>query len=131
MAGQRQLHAAAGDPDRKDAPPAAAGEPDGLRQGAVAGPDAPLSGSAKAKKIAAGKNHPNRGTRSQGKVDGERGRRILRLRRYGRPFEGRAIGKWTRRDLVKAGLAASAGAMAGGELVAEPREPRLAGAATA
>ena len=41
------------------------------------------------------------------------------------------MGKWTRRDLVKAGLAASAGVMAGGELVAEPREPRLAGAATA
>ena len=41
------------------------------------------------------------------------------------------MGKWTRRDLVKAGLAASAGVMAGGELVAEPREPQLAGAARA
>ena len=41
------------------------------------------------------------------------------------------MGKWTRRDLVKAGLAASAGVMAGGELVAEPRESRLAGAAPA
>ena len=36
------------------------------------------------------------------------------------------MGKWTRRDLVKAGLAASAGVMTGGELLAEPR---LAGAA--
>jgi beta-galactosidase len=35
------------------------------------------------------------------------------------------MGKWTRRDLVKAGLAASAGVMTGGELLAEPR---LAGA---
>jgi beta-galactosidase len=31
------------------------------------------------------------------------------------------MGKWTRRDLVKAGLAASAGAMAGNDLMAEPR----------
>ena len=31
------------------------------------------------------------------------------------------MGKWTRRDLVKAGLAASAGALAGGELLAEGR----------
>jgi beta-galactosidase len=36
------------------------------------------------------------------------------------------MGKWTRRDLVKAGLAASAGAMAGGELLAEGREGRAA-----
>src|SRR5580698_6565838 len=40
--------------------------------------------------------------------------------------EGTAMGKWTRRDLVKTGLAASAGVMTGGELLAEPR---LAGAA--
>ncbi len=31
------------------------------------------------------------------------------------------MGKWTRRDMVKAGLAASAGAMAGSDLLAEPR----------
>jgi beta-galactosidase len=31
------------------------------------------------------------------------------------------MAKWTRRDLVKAGLVASAGAMTGGELVADPR----------
>ena len=36
------------------------------------------------------------------------------------------MGKWTRRDLVKTGLAASAGVMTGGELLAEPR---LAGTA--
>ncbi len=35
------------------------------------------------------------------------------------------MGKWTRRDLVKAGLAASAGVMTGSELLAEPREARL------
>src|ERR1017187_10212740 len=45
--------------------------------------------------------------------------------------EGRDMGKWTRRELGKGGRAASAGVMAGGELVAEPRESRLAGAATA
>ena len=38
------------------------------------------------------------------------------------------MGKWTRRDLVKAGLAASASVMAGSELIAEPR---LAAAAPA
>jgi beta-galactosidase len=32
------------------------------------------------------------------------------------------MGKWTRRDLVKAGLAASASVMTGSELLAEPRE---------
>ena len=37
------------------------------------------------------------------------------------------MGKWTRRDLVKAGLAASADVMTGGDLLAEPRESRLAG----
>ena len=31
------------------------------------------------------------------------------------------MGKWTRRDLVKAGLAASAGVMTGSDLMAEPR----------
>ncbi len=36
------------------------------------------------------------------------------------------MSKWTRRDLVKAGLAASAGVMTGTELLAEPRESRLA-----
>jgi beta-galactosidase len=35
------------------------------------------------------------------------------------------MSKWTRRDLVKAGLAASAGVMTGRELLAEPRESRL------
>ncbi len=35
------------------------------------------------------------------------------------------MGKWTRRDLVKAGLAASAGVMTGSELLAEPRASRL------
>jgi beta-galactosidase len=39
------------------------------------------------------------------------------------------MGKWTRRDLVKAGLAASAGVMAGSDLMAEPRA--AAGAAFA
>jgi beta-galactosidase len=39
------------------------------------------------------------------------------------------MGKWTRRDLVKAGLAASAGVMAGSDLMAEPRT--AAGAAFA
>src|ERR1019366_4975000 len=38
------------------------------------------------------------------------------------------MGKWTRRDLVKVGLAASAGAMTGNDLLAEPRESRLAAA---
>jgi beta-galactosidase len=37
------------------------------------------------------------------------------------------MGKWTRRDLVKVGLAASAGVMAGGDLLAESHEPRVAG----
>jgi hypothetical protein len=32
------------------------------------------------------------------------------------------MGKWTRRDLVKAGLAASAAVMTGNDLLAEPRE---------
>ncbi|MDP9050175.1 MAG: DUF4982 domain-containing protein [Acidobacteriota bacterium] len=36
------------------------------------------------------------------------------------------MSKWTRRDLVKAGLAASAGVMAGNDLLAESRESRLA-----
>ena len=36
------------------------------------------------------------------------------------------MGKWTRRDLVKAGLAASAGVMAGGDLRAEPRSAAAA-----
>jgi beta-galactosidase len=40
------------------------------------------------------------------------------------------MAKWTRRDLVKAGLAASAGALAGGELLAEDRGP-VAGAVRA
>src|SRR3984957_18228682 len=35
------------------------------------------------------------------------------------------MGKWTRRDLVKVGLAASASVVAGGELVAESPESRL------
>jgi beta-galactosidase len=39
------------------------------------------------------------------------------------------MGKWTRRDLVKAGLAASASVMTANELLAEPREPYLAPAA--
>ena len=39
------------------------------------------------------------------------------------------MGKWTRRDLVKAGLAASAGVMTGKDLLAEPRGSRLAAAA--
>ena len=34
------------------------------------------------------------------------------------------MGRWTRRDLVKVGLAASAGVMTGGELVAESSEVR-------
>ena len=38
------------------------------------------------------------------------------------------MSKWTRRDLVKAGLAASAGVMTGTELLAEPGESRLAAA---
>ena len=38
------------------------------------------------------------------------------------------MAKWTRRDLVKAGLVASAGVMTGNELLAEPRESRLAAA---
>src|SRR5664280_1933670 len=41
------------------------------------------------------------------------------------------MGKWTRRDLVKAGLAASASVVTGNELLAEPRESRLAAAAPA
>jgi beta-galactosidase len=41
------------------------------------------------------------------------------------------MGKWTRRDLVKAGLAASAGVMTGSELLAEPRESRIAAATPA
>ena len=36
------------------------------------------------------------------------------------------MGKWTRRDLVKAGLAASAGVMTGNELLAEPRAAEAA-----
>jgi len=36
------------------------------------------------------------------------------------------MGKWTRRDLVKAGLAASAGAMTGNNLLAEPRQAAVA-----
>jgi beta-galactosidase len=36
------------------------------------------------------------------------------------------MGKWTRRDLVKAGLAASASVITGNELLAEPLESRLA-----
>jgi beta-galactosidase len=36
------------------------------------------------------------------------------------------MGKWTRRDLVKAGLAASAGVMAGSELLGEPRAAEAA-----
>jgi beta-galactosidase len=35
------------------------------------------------------------------------------------------MGKWTRRDLMKTGLAASAGVMTGSDLLAEPREARL------
>jgi len=38
------------------------------------------------------------------------------------------MGKWTRRDLVKAGLVASAGVMTGKELLAEARWPRMADA---
>ncbi len=38
------------------------------------------------------------------------------------------MGKWTRRDLVKAGLAASAGALTGTELLAEPENAGIAGA---
>lgn len=38
------------------------------------------------------------------------------------------MSKWTRRDLVKAGLAASAGVMAGKDLLAEPRELGIASA---
>ena len=53
-------------------------------------------------------------------MDGECGRRILPPQ-TGELLRGRDMGKWTRRDLVKAGLAASAGVMAGSELVAEPR----------
>jgi beta-galactosidase len=41
------------------------------------------------------------------------------------------MGKWTRRDLVKAGLAASASVITGNELLAEPRGSRLAAAAPA
>src|ERR1035437_1392716 len=37
------------------------------------------------------------------------------------------MGKWTRREWVKAGLAPSADVMTGGDLLAEPRESRLAG----
>jgi beta-galactosidase len=39
------------------------------------------------------------------------------------------MGKWTRRDLVKAGLAASAGVMTGSELLAEPSESGIAAGA--
>ena len=39
------------------------------------------------------------------------------------------MSNWTRRDLVKAGLAASASVMAGNDLLAESRESRLAPAA--
>ena len=39
------------------------------------------------------------------------------------------MGKWTRRDLVKAGLAASAGVMTGKELLAEPLESHPAATA--
>jgi beta-galactosidase len=38
------------------------------------------------------------------------------------------MSKWTRRDLVKAGLAASAGVIAGNDVLAEPGEARLVGA---
>jgi beta-galactosidase len=38
------------------------------------------------------------------------------------------MSKWTRRDLVKVGLAASAGVMTGGELLGEPSQSRLAAA---
>ena len=41
------------------------------------------------------------------------------------------MGKWTRRDLMKTGLAASAGVMAGGDLLAESRPLPVAGAAPA
>jgi beta-galactosidase len=41
---------------------------------------------------------------------------------------GLKMAKWTRRDLVKAGLAASASVMTASELRAEPRESRIAGA---
>jgi beta-galactosidase len=41
------------------------------------------------------------------------------------------MGKWTRRDLVKAGLAASAGVIAGDDLRAEPRSHRAVAAAAA
>ncbi len=40
-------------------------------------------------------------------------------------LKGLEMGKWTRRDLVKAGLAASASVMTGNELLAEPLESRL------
>ena len=39
------------------------------------------------------------------------------------------MGKWTRRDVVKAGLAASAGVFSGGELAAQPRESLVKGTA--
>ena len=39
------------------------------------------------------------------------------------------MGKWTRRDLVKAGLAASAGVMTGKDLLAESGDSRLAASA--
>ena len=39
------------------------------------------------------------------------------------------MGKWTRRDLVKAGLAASAGVMTGSDLLAQASEPSKAAAA--
>ena len=41
-------------------------------------------------------------------------------------LEGTEMGTWTRRDLVKAGLAASAGVMTGNELLAEPRAAEAA-----
>ncbi len=43
--------------------------------------------------------------------------------------ERTGMGKWTRREMVKAGLAASAGAMTGSELLAEERGPRAVDAA--
>jgi beta-galactosidase len=46
-------------------------------------------------------------------------------------FKGIGMGKWTRRDLVKTGLAASAGVLAKNELRAESSEARLATAASA
>src|SRR5665213_442021 len=45
--------------------------------------------------------------------------------------EGAQMGKWTRRDLVKAGLAASAGVMTGTEALAERGASRMASAAPA